>query len=102
MFIFTVFLFTQLLIDFKPTVFATDYVGEVISSSYFFNYLMSLSKEHTIDVTSVLSVVSQGCHNIKLCTYVCSAGGSHLKFQHSTRILSSWLCSNESTFFWGS
>ena len=57
MLIFTVFLFTQLLIDFKPTVFATDYVDEVISSSYFSNYLRSLSIEHTIDVTSILSVV---------------------------------------------
>ena len=69
---FTVSLFTQLLIDFKPTVFATDHVDEVITSSYFFNYLRSLSIEHTIDVTSSLSVVSQCCHDntaVHLCLF---------------------------------
>ena len=49
---------TQLQVDFNPAVVATDYVHEVISTSYLSNNLRTLFMNHTIEMTSILSVVS--------------------------------------------
>ena len=54
---------TQLQVDFNPAVVATDYVHEVISTSYLSNNLRTLSTNHTIEMTSILSVVSWCCHS---------------------------------------
>ena len=89
----------QLQVDFNPAVVATDYVHEVISSSYLSNNLRTLSMNHTIEMTSILSVVSWCCHSKTIFIFEILSGGSHLKFQCNTRVLSPWLCYNKDTSF---
>ena len=88
---------TQLQVDFNPAVVATDYVHEVISTSYLSNNLRTLFMNHTIEMTSILSVVSWCCHSKTIFIFEMFSGGSHLKFHCNTRVLPPWLRYNEDT-----
>ena len=51
--------YSQLHVDFSPTVVAIDNVDETISSSYYSHNPNALSTQHRITLNSILSVVSE-------------------------------------------